>query len=133
MKKRSFIHTYPILTLNRSRITPWRGNPIFISNIMLDTSDTKPNTSVVTSNVRNIPIREFLSMQKNILSMILCRVPISFMEPWEPEEFLPLRVGFWIKVKQSFLSFIYGILILLILSFTSAIITGSVDSICPLS
>ena len=42
-------------------------------------------------------------MQKNILSMILCRVPISFMEPWEPEEFLPLRVGVWIKVKQSFI------------------------------
>ena len=90
-----------ILTLNRSRMTPCRGKPIFISNIMLDTKDTRPISVMVTSIERKSPIREFLSMQKNILSMILCRVPISFMEPWEPEEFLPLRAGFWINIKYK--------------------------------
>ena len=45
-------------------------------------------------------------MQKNILSMILCRVPISLMEPWELEKFLERRLdslgppGFWIKIKS---------------------------------
>ena len=71
----------PILTLNRRRMTAWRGNPIFISNIIVDTSDTRPNTCMIISIEKKSPIRDFLLMQKNILSMILCWSPISLMEP----------------------------------------------------
>ena len=101
-----FLKLIPNLTLNRSRMTPCKGKPIFISNIMLDTKDTRPISVMVTSIERKSPIREFLSMQKNILSMILCRVPISLMEPWQPEKFLVRRLdslgppGFWIKIKS---------------------------------
>ena len=92
--------SHSFLTLSRRRITPWRENPILISNMIVDTSDTSPTTSVITSIERKTPIREFLSMKKNNLSMILCFSPISWMEPWEPIEFLerrfdPLRPGPW--------------------------------------
>ena len=72
---------------------------------MVDTSDTRPSTSITTPVEKKSPIREFLSIQKNILSMILCWSPMSLMEPWEPMEFLercldldPLRSpGLWIR------------------------------------
>ena len=92
----------PILTFNRVRITPWRGNPIFISNIMVDTSETSPITCMVASIERKTPIREFLFMQNKILSKILWKVPISLMEP---REFLerrldPLGPGLWINMRS---------------------------------
>ena len=93
----------PILTLNKSRMTAWRGKPIFISITTVDNSDTSPITVMVTSIDRKSPIREFLPMQKNILSMIFCRSPISLIEPSEHKEFLerrldPLLPGLWIKI-----------------------------------
>ena len=75
---------------------------------MVDTSDTRPSTSITTPVEKKSPIREFLSIQKNILSMILCWSPMSLMEPWEPMEFLercldldPLRSpGLWINMNS---------------------------------
>ena len=78
-----------ILTLNRSRITAWRGKPNLIRNITLYSSIHSPTTSVINSIERRIPIRDFLPRQKNILSMIFCWSPMSLMEP---REFLELRL-----------------------------------------
>ena len=68
---------------------------------MVDASETSPITCMATSIERKTPIREFLFMQNNILSMILWKVPISLMEP---REFLerrldPLLFGLWINMK----------------------------------
>ena len=81
--------------------------------MMMDTSDPSPSTSVVTSIERKTPIREFLPMQKNILSTILCRSPISLIEPWEPKEFLerrldPLRPGLWININSHELYLLFN-------------------------
>ena len=89
-----------ILTVNRRRITAWRGKPVIISIIMVNTSETSPMTSMTTPIERKSPIRESLPMQKNTLSIIFCRSPMSLMEPWEPEDFLerlldPLRPALW--------------------------------------
>ena len=95
-----------ILTLNRSRRAAWRGNPVSSSNMMVNISDSSPISSVTTPIERKSPIREFLLMQKKILSMIFCRSPMSSMEPWEPDDFLerrldPLRSGLWINMKSQ--------------------------------
>lgn len=68
----------------------------------MDTSETSPMACMATSIERKTPIREFLFMQNNILSMILWKVPISLMEP---REFLerrldPLLFGLWINMKS---------------------------------
>ena len=82
----------PILTLNRSRRTAWVENPVHMSNEMVDSSDINAATSVVTPTERKSPIREFLFMQKKILSMIFIMSPMSLMEPWGPKEFLDRRL-----------------------------------------
>ena len=89
--------SHSFLTLSRRRITPWRENPILISNMIVDTSDTSPTTSVITSIERKTPIREFLSMKKSNLSRILCFSPISLIEPKEflERRFDPSRPGPW--------------------------------------
>ena len=89
----------PILTLSRSRIRPWKGKPVFIRNITVENSNTSLITSVLTSIDKKIPIREFLSMQKNILSMISCKSPISLMELLE-RRLDPLRPGPWIDMHS---------------------------------
>ena len=69
----------PILTLNRSRRTAWVENPVHISNEMVESSDTSATTSVVTPIERKTPIREFLFIQKKILSTKVCMSPMSLM------------------------------------------------------
>ena len=102
----------PILTLNRSRRTAWVENPVHMSNEMVDSSDISAATSVVTPTERKSPIREFLFMQKKILSMIVIMSPMSLMEPWGPKEFLdrrlePLRPsGLWINISYRFVFYL---------------------------
>ena len=93
-------------------MTAWRGNPIFISIMMVDISEPSPITCMATSIERKTPIREFLFMQKKILSMIFIMSPMSLMEPWGPKEFLdrrlePLRPsGLWINISYRFLFYL---------------------------
>ena len=78
---------------------------------MVNASETSPMTSMTTPIERKSPIREFLPMQKNILSIIFCRSPMSVMEPWEPENFLerlldPLRPALW-KNNHRFIYYLF--------------------------
>ena len=106
----------PYLTLNRSRIIAWVENPVHMSNKMVDSSDTSAATSAVAAIERKSPIREFLLMQKNILSMIFCRSPISLMEPkFLERRFEPVRPSaLWINILSN--RFIYYLILSITMS-----------------